>query len=420
MLSLLLKRVIHPGDHMRKAPKSDRVIIGIIGRRNAGKSSLINALVGQEIAIVSDVPGTTTDPVDKHYELLPFGPVTFYDTPGLDDEGYLGELRVRATKKVLTKCDIALVVVDERGLSNFELDIIKYLRGKNLPFIVVFNKRDLRPPSQDDISFCINEGIPYVAVSSRSREGVDELKRKVIEIIPDYLKKEALLVQDLINPGDIVVMVVPIDLSAPKGRLILPQVQVLRSILDANGIAVVMKESELEKALHFLKSEPSLVITDSQVIGYVSKVVPEDIRLTTFSIIMARHKSGDLGVLLEGLKTIDYLEDGDRVLIAEACSHHPLEDDIGRVKIPRWITSYTGKRIYFDVIQGGDFPEDLEKYRLVIHCGACMLNPAEMRNRIGECKRRGVPITNYGMCISKVHGSIERVLKPFLKNKEVL
>ncbi|MGB9823816.1 MAG: [FeFe] hydrogenase H-cluster maturation GTPase HydF [Candidatus Hydrothermia bacterium] len=406
---------------MQKAPKGERLIIALLGRRNSGKSSLINAIVGQEIAIVSEVPGTTTDPVDKHYELLPLGPVTFYDTPGLDDEGYLGELRVKATKKVLSKCDVALVVVDQRGISGFEADIIHELKVKGIPTIVVFNKMDVAKPKDADIKFCEDLSIPFVKVSASTRDGIDDLKSKIIEIAPEYLKKEQVLVQDLISPGDVVVMVVPIDLSAPKGRLILPQVQVLRSILDANGIAVVTKESELEKALNALSMKPSLVITDSQAIGLVSRIVPEDVRLTTFSILMARYKSGELSTLLEGIRAIDSLEDGDMVLISEACSHHPLEDDIGRVKIPNWILKYTGKKVHFDVRQGVDFPEDLEKYKLVIHCGACMLNSAEMKHRIIECKRRGVPITNYGMTISKVHGVLDRVLKPFnIENKEDL
>lgn len=406
---------------MRRAPKGERVIIALLGRRNSGKSSLINAIVGQEIAIVSEVPGTTTDPVDKHYELLPLGPVTFYDTPGLDDVGYLGELRIKATKKILAKCDIALLVVDERGIGECEVNILQELREKHIPTIFVFNKIDIAVPDEKDVEFCRNLTFPYVMVSTVSKEGVLELKEKIIETVPSFLKEEQVLVQDLINPGELVVLVVPIDLSAPKGRLILPQVQVLRSILDANVIAVVTKESELEKTLNSLSIKPSLVITDSQAIGIVARIVPEDVRLTTFSIIMARYKSGNLDTLLEGLETINDLKDGDRVLISEACSHHPLEDDIGKVKIPGWILKHTGKRIHFDVYQGGDFPEDLEKYKLVVHCGACMLNPAEMKHRIIECRRRGVPITNYGMTISKIHGVIDRVLRPFkIEKKGVL
>lgn len=398
---------------MKSAPKGERIIITLLGRRNVGKSSLINAIVGQEIAIVSDTPGTTTDPVDKHYELLPLGPVTFYDTPGLDDEGYLGELRIRATQRVLSKCDISLLVVDEMGITSYEEDIIEELKDKAIPIIVVFNKIDIRGPKVEDISFCKENGLSYVEVSSKTGIGINDLKEEIIRIAPPYLKEEPLLVQDLVKQGDLVILVVPIDLSAPKGRLILPQVQVLRSVLDCNAMGFVVKETELSQALKSIAVKPNLVITDSQVVKKVAEIVPEGIPLTTFSILMARHKGGDLGAFLEGICEIENLEDGDRVLISEACSHHVLEDDIGRVKIPKWVLSYTGKKIEFDVRSGSDFPEDLEKYKLVIHCGACMLTPTEMRRRVLECKRRGVPITNYGVAISKVNGVLERVLKPF-------
>ncbi|MGB4340134.1 MAG: [FeFe] hydrogenase H-cluster maturation GTPase HydF [Candidatus Hydrothermia bacterium] len=398
---------------MKSAPKGERIIITLLGRRNVGKSSLINAIVGQEIAIVSDTPGTTTDPVDKHYELLPLGPVTFYDTPGLDDEGYLGELRIRATQRVLSKCDISLLVVDEMGITSYEEDIIEELKDKAIPIIVVFNKIDIRGPKEEDISFCKENGLSYVEVSSKTGIGINDLKEEIIRIAPPYLKEEPLLVQDLVKQGDLVILVVPIDLSAPKGRLILPQVQVLRSVLDCNATGFVVKETELSQALKSIAVKPNLVITDSQVVRKVAEIVPEGIPLTTFSILMARHKGGDLGAFLEGICEIENLEDGDRVLISEACSHHVLEDDIGRVKIPKWVLSYTGKKIEFDVRSGSDFPEDLEKYKLVIHCGACMLTPTEMRRRVLECKRRGVPITNYGVAISKVNGVLERVLKPF-------
>lgn len=398
---------------MKSAPKGERIIITLLGRRNVGKSSLINAIVGQEIAIVSDTPGTTTDPVDKHYELLPLGPVTFYDTPGLDDEGYLGELRIRATQRVLSKCDISLLVVDEMGITSYEEDIIEELKDKAIPIIVVFNKIDIRGPKVEDISFCKENGLSYVEVSSKTGIGINDLKEEIIRIAPPYLKEEPLLVQDLVKQGDLVILVVPIDLSAPKGRLILPQVQVLRSVLDCNATGFVVKETELSQALKSIAVKPNLVITDSQVVKKVAEIVPEGIPLTTFSILMARHKGGDLGAFLEGICEIENLEDGDRVLISEACSHHVLEDDIGRVKIPKWVLSYTGKKIEFDVRSGSDFPEDLEKYKLVIHCGACMLTPTEMRRRVLECKRRGVPITNYGVAISKVNGVLERVLKPF-------
>jgi len=404
---------------MQKAPKGERLIIVLLGRRNVGKSSLINALVGQEIALVSDIPGTTTDPVDKHYELLPLGPVTFYDTAGLDDVGELGEMRIKATRKVLMKADLALLVTDERGLGEEEFKIIKELEEKKIPFILVFNKRDLSAPRQEDINFCTSKSIHFVSVSAKNGDGVLKLKELIIKLAPDYLKREQVLVGDLIKGGDIVILVVPIDLAAPKGRLILPQVQVLRDILDNDAIGIIVKERELEEALRSLNKKPALVITDSQVILKVAGDVPKDISLTTFSILFARYKSGDLKILVDGLKQIDKLKDGDKVLISEACSHHVQADDIGRVKIPRWITQYTGKDIKFDVVSGSDFPDNLEDYKLVIHCGACMLNPSEMRSKIRECLRRGVPITNYGVTICKVQGVLERVLKPFEKNGEV-
>ena len=404
---------------MQKAPKGERLIIVLLGRRNVGKSSLINALVGQEIALVSNIPGTTTDPVDKHYELLPLGPVTFYDTAGLDDVGELGEMRIKATRKVLMKADLALLVTDERGLGEEEFKIIKELEEKKIPFILVFNKRDLSAPRQEDINFCTSKSIHFVSVSAKNGDGVLKLKELIIKLAPDYLKREQVLVGDLIKGGDIVILVVPIDLAAPKGRLILPQVQVLRDILDNDAIGIIVKERELEEALRSLNKKPALVITDSQVILKVAGDVPKDISLTTFSILFARYKSGDLKILVDGLKQIDKLKDGDKVLISEACSHHVQADDIGRVKIPRWITQYTGKDIKFDVVSGSDFPDNLEDYKLVIHCGACMLNPSEMRSKIRECLRRGVPITNYGVTICKVQGVLERVLKPFEKNGEV-
>jgi len=398
------------------APRGERLIITLLGRRNVGKSSLINALTGQNIAIVSDYPGTTTDPVDKRYELLPLGPVTFYDTAGIDDVGELGQMRVRATKKVLFKTDIALVVTDEEGLTHWERDLMEELKTMGIPFILVFNKVDKKAVREEDEAFARENQIDYVKVSAKENLGIDELKEKIIAKAPSYLKQEPVLVGDLIKGGDIVILVVPIDLAAPKGRLILPQVQVLRDILDNDAIGIVVKERELEEILSNLKKKPALVITDSQVVLKVSGDVPKDVRFTTFSILFARYK-GDLPILLEGARAIDNLQDGDRVLISEACSHHIQADDIGRVKIPRWLTQYTGKDLIFDVYSGQDFPEDLEKYKLVIHCGACMLTGTEMKRRIRECLRRKVPITNYGVCISKVQGVLEKVVAPFFENK---
>ncbi|WP_432736904.1 [FeFe] hydrogenase H-cluster maturation GTPase HydF [Maridesulfovibrio sp. FT414] len=395
-----------------KAPRGVRMVITLVGKRNAGKSSLINAIAGQEVAIVSDHPGTTTDPVAKPYELLPLGPVTFYDTAGLDDSGEVGELRVKATNRVLNRTDLALVVVDEEGLTDHETGIIEKLRQMDIPFMVVFNKNDLREPTETDMSYCRNSGIPFYRVSVLESCSVSALKEAIIDQAPEEMKSDPVLAGDLFGEGDWVVCVVPIDLAAPKGRLILPQVQVLREILDCDAVGVTVKEKEIEETLASLKRKPALVITDSQVVLSVSGDVPDDIPLTTFSTLFARYK-GDLPSLVKGAEAIESLEDGDTVLIGEACSHHPVADDIGQVKIPRWIRQYTGKDINFVMYSGHDFPEDLERFKLVIHCGACMLNRSEMLRRIRECHRNGIPVTNYGVAISKVQGVLDRVVRPF-------
>ncbi len=397
---------------MAKAPRGERLIISLIGKRNAGKSSLINAIVGQEIAIVSDTAGTTTDPVAKHYELLPLGPVTFYDTAGIDDKGELGEKRIKATKKVLLKSDLALIVIDEQGMDERTEKIIYEIKELKIPYILVFNKTDIKEPDEKDINFADKIGANHICVSAKTGKNIDDLKNLIIKMAPTYLKEERVLVGDLIKGGDIIVLVVPIDLAAPKGRLILPQVQTIREILDNDATAVVVKERELEDALRNLKKKPALVITDSQAILKVSADVPEDIKLTTFSILFSRYK-GELSEFVRGAKRIDELKDGDNILISEACSHHVQSDDIGRVKIPRWLLQYTGKELDIDVVSGSDFPEDLEKYSLIIHCGACMLNRMEMMRRLNESLRRNVPITNYGIAISKLQGVLERVLEPF-------
>ncbi|MCJ2164374.1 MULTISPECIES: [FeFe] hydrogenase H-cluster maturation GTPase HydF [unclassified Pseudodesulfovibrio] len=395
-----------------KAPRGVRLIIALAGRRNAGKSSLINAITGQETAIVSNTPGTTTDPVAKHYELLPLGPVTFYDTAGLDDTGDLGGLRMQATRKILYRCDVAVIVIGEAGITEHERAILDTVRRLDIPYIVAFNKMDLHAPSQKEMDSLRAEGTPCLAVSALSGLNVDGLKQAIIDATPPEYRQERALVSDLINEGDWVVCVVPIDLAAPKGRLILPQVQVLREILDCDALGLTVKEREIEAALDGLTRKPALVITDSQVIMSVAADVPGDIPLTTFSTLFARYK-GDLPSLVRGADAIDTLEDGDRVLIGEACSHHPVADDIGRVKIPRWMTQYTGKDLKFEVYSGHDFPGDLERFNLVVHCGACMLNRTEMLRRIQECTRRNIPVTNYGVAISKVQGVLDRVLAPF-------
>jgi [FeFe] hydrogenase H-cluster maturation GTPase HydF len=393
-------------------PRGERLILALVGRRNAGKSSLINALTGQEIAIVSDVPGTTTDPVDKHYELLPLGPVTFYDTAGIDDTGELGALRIKATKKVLYRTDIALIVIGEQGLGTYEKDFISQIQLLKIPILVIFNKSDIRSASLDELDFCTKNGIQYISVSAKSGDNIRECKELLMNLAPAELMKERVLVGDLVKAGDRVVLVVPIDLAAPKGRLILPQVQVIRELLDNDVIVTVSKERELEAALESLKQRPDLVITDSQVVLKVAGDVPEPVRLTTFSILFARYK-GELNALLSGTAMLDKLKDGDKVLIAEACSHHVQSDDIGRTKIPRWISQYSGKDLKFEIYAGHDFPDNLEDFALAIHCGGCMINQMEMGRRIIECERRGVPITNYGLAISKLQGVLDRVIKPF-------
>jgi [FeFe] hydrogenase H-cluster maturation GTPase HydF len=391
-----------------------RLVITLVGRRNAGKSSLINAITGQEVAIVSEQAGTTTDPVAKPYELLPLGPVTFYDTAGLDDVGELGALRVAATKKVLWRSDIAVVVVDAAtGLTEAEHDIIDTIRRLDIPFLLVFNKSDLAAPGEADLRQCRDQGIRHATASAATGEGAIAVKEAIMALAPPEAMREPVLAGDLFGEGDTVVCVVPIDLAAPKGRLILPQVQVLREILDGDAVAVTVKERELEAALGNLRRPPTLVITDSQVILKVSGDVPDKVPLTTFSTLFARYK-GDLPTLAAGAAAIDNLRDGDVVLMAEACSHHVQADDIGRVKIPRWLSQYTGKDLTFEMHSGHDFPDDLERYALVVHCGSCMLNRMEMLRRIKECVRRGVPVTNYGVAISKVQGVLERVLRPVL------
>lgn len=392
-------------------PRALRANITIIGRRNAGKSSLINALTGQEVAIVSAQPGTTTDAVAKAYELLPLGPVTFYDTAGLDDDGELGDLRVKATRKVLLKTDIALIAVSEKGLGDEEKRMIGEIAQAAIPFIVVFNKCDLAAANSRDLAYCRGKGWPYLEVSAVNGTNIDDLKEEIVRLAPKEFKEEPLLAGDLIEAGDTVVLVVPIDLSAPKGRLILPQVQVLREILDRNAVAVVTKDCDLKATLANMKEPPALVITDSQVVMKVGADVPPEIKMTTFSALFARYK-GDIGVFLRGAERLDKLHDGDRILIAEACSHHVQCDDIGRVKIPAWIKQYSGRELEFDFCGGSDFPEDLEKYALVVHCGGCMLNRTEMLRRVKECVRRGVPVTNYGIAISKTRGLLERICAP--------
>jgi len=414
MVLWVTPNITRKGKKMARVPRGERLILTIIGKRNAGKSSLINQMTGQEISIVSDVAGTTTDPVSKPYELLPLGPVTIYDTAGLDDVGELGKLRVKKTKKILFRTDIAIIVTESSVIDNDLKELIAEIKGMKVPFIVAFNKSDTTPLAKESKEYCRANKIPFSSVSGNTGAGVRMLKEKLVTLVPSSFTKENNLVSDLIRPGDLVVLVAPIDLAAPKGRLILPQVQVLREILDSDAIGIIVKERELEKALAGLSRKPDLVITDSQVVLKVVGDVPKDVRFTTFSTLFARYK-GDFEVLINGAKAIDNLKDGSKILISEACSHHVQADDIGTVKIPRWMRQYTGKDLIFEKKAGNDFPEELEEYDLVIHCGSCMLNQMEMKRRIMECNRRGVPIANYGVTISKLHGVLDRVIAPFFK-----
>jgi [FeFe] hydrogenase H-cluster maturation GTPase HydF len=402
---------------MSSTPRGERLIIALIGKRNAGKSSLINALTGQEIAIVSNIPGTTTDPVDKHYELLPLGPVTFYDTAGVDDTGELGDKRVKATRKILYRADIVIFVNDGEAFVAAETEMLQRIMEMEIPTVVVFNKNDITPCNIDNISYCEKHSLPYVKVSSITKEGVLACKEQIIHLAPKYLKENRILCGDLVKPFDHVILVAPIDSAAPKGRLILPQVQVLRDLMDHDAIVTVVKETELLASLAMTKELPKLAITDSQAIEQVNREVPPEVQVTTFSILFARYK-GELDILLSGIDKINHLQDGDKVLIAEACSHHVQKDDIGRYKLPKWIKDYTGKDLIFETYAGHDFPENLEDFAVCVHCGACMINPMEMNRRIIECHRRGVPITNYGMCISLVQGVLDRVIYPLMQAKQ--
>ena len=389
---------------MNSTPSGERTQIGFFGRRNAGKSSIVNAMTGQELAVVSEIKGTTTDPVYKTMELLPLGPVMIIDTPGFDDEGYLGELRVRKTKQVLNKTDIAVLVADaSEGLKECDKELIALFQAKEIRYIIVYNKSDL-------LENIPTAGPQEIYVSALKKEGIFELKERVASL--KGMDQEKHIVADLINPGDFIVLVVPIDSAAPKGRLILPQQQVLRDILDAGAMAVVTRESELEQTLQGLAKNPALVITDSQVFQTVAAIVPKDIKLTSFSVLMAKYK-GLLDAAAPGAAAIEQLRDGDTVLIAEGCTHHRQCDDIGTVKIPRWLRKYTGKDIRIETCSGTEFPEDLIPYAMVIHCGGCMLNEREVRYRTKCAVDQGVPITNYGTFIAYVNGILKRSLEVF-------
>lgn len=398
---------------MNQTPAADRVHIGFFGRRNAGKSSLVNAVTGQRMAIVSDIKGTTTDPVYKAMELLPVGPVVIIDTPGIDDEGMLGELRVRRTHQVLNKTDVAVLVVDwTEGLKDVDRTLVRLFEEKGIPYLIVWNKSDLNDrenPPADAHNLC---------VSALTGRGIHELKERIGELSA-VEKSERCIAADLIVPGDFVLLVVPIDEAAPKGRLILPQQQTIRDILEGGGTAIVTKETGLKDALADLGRKPKLIITDSQVFPQVSAETPEDIFLTSFSILFARYK-GNLTQAVQGVRALDKLSDGSRILISEGCTHHRQCNDIGTVKLPGWIAEYTGKQFQFEWTSGIEFPEDLSGYDLVIHCGGCMLNEREMKYRLKSAAAGNIPMTNYGILIAYVKGILKRSLKPFPKIAQLL
>lgn len=398
---------------LNSTPSANRVHIGFFGRRNAGKSSVVNAVTGQELAVVSDVLGTTTDPVLKSMELLPVGPVVIIDTPGIDDEGHLGELRVRKTKQVLNKTDVAVLVVDcLTGITDTDLELITLFKSKNIPFVIAMNKCDLIDVNTYSLQGLKAEDQTHVIlVSAEKKINIYELKEKIASVaVTEAADKK--IVGDLISPSDWVVLVVPVDSAAPKGRLILPQQQTIRDILDADAVSIVVKENELKNTLENMGKKPAMVITDSQAFEQVAKDTPEDIILTSFSILMARYK-GFLHEAVKGVAAISRLKDGDKVLICEGCTHHRQCEDIGTVKLPHWILQHTGKQLNFEFTSGTEFPEDLSAYSLVIHCGACMLNEREVKYRMKNSVDQGIPFTNYGITIAYLKGILKRSVQLF-------
>ena len=408
---------------MNDAPRSVRLHIGFFGCRNAGKSSLVNALTSQKMSVVSDVPGTTTDPVSKSMEILPAGPVVIIDTPGFDDEGGLGELRVEKTREILGRTDLAVLVVDARkGLNNFDRELLGLFLEQKTPCIIAWNKTDLvsdQAPEGAGFRYEAGENVRQIRVSAKTGENLTPLREMIGQTARTMEKtREKPIAADLVQPLDLVILVIPIDESAPKGRLILPQQQVLRDLLDHGCQVLCVREKELASVLEGLSRKPSLVITDSQAFGLVAKVVPEDVPMTSFSILMARYK-GVLKAQLKGISALRQIKDGDRILIAEGCTHHRQCGDIGTVKLPAWIRAYTGKEPVFETSSGLSFPDDLEKYAVIIHCGSCMLNEKEVIARNEKAARRGIPITNYGMVIAQVHGILKRSLQPIPEAKEL-
>lgn len=418
---------------LNSTPSADRMHIGIFGKRNAGKSSVINAITGQSLAIVSDIKGTTTDPVLKSMELLPLGPVVIIDTPGLDDESRLGPLRIQKAYQMLNKTDIAVLVIDgTAGVTKEDLLILEKIKSKEIPCVVAFNKADLWGTAEaagkaapeavpaipsDSLLQLALAGISAgccIAVSTATGMNIYALKERIAALVTEPDKKRR-IVGDLICPSDFIILVVPIDSAAPKGRLILPQQQTIRDILDTEATAIVVKETGLKETLEQLGKKPALVITDSQAFEKVSQNVPPDIPLTSFSILFARYK-GNLELAVNGAHTLNDLADGDTVLISEGCTHHRQCDDIGTVKLPKWIRKYTGKILNFEFTSGAEFPQDLSKYRMIVHCGGCMLNDREMKYRLKSAKNQGIPITNYGIAIAHMQGILDRSTEMFLRS----
>ncbi len=394
------------------APKGFRLHIAFFGRRNAGKSSLLNAITRQNVSIVSEHAGTTTDPVEKPMELLPLGPVLFIDTAGIDDTGALGELRVQKTRQVFERTDLGVLVAEAGQWGEFEDAILGELEARKTPAIVVFNKIDACQPEAEMVDLLASKGIPTVRTAAVAGTGILEFRQALLDNAPDEFVNNPAILGDLVGAGEMAILVVPIDKEAPKGRLIMPQVQSIRDLLDSDAYCMVVKERELRAALENLKRPPKLVVTDSQAFLKVAADTPTSVPLTSFSILFSRFR-GDLMTQVMGTLAIDALKTGDRVLIAEACSHHPIGEDIGRVKIPRWLTQYVGGKLEFTHVQGHDFPENLASYKLVVHCGACTTNRREMLSRIMRCRQAGVAFTNYGLAIAYSLGIFERALEPF-------
>ena len=398
--------------------KSFRLHIGIFGRRNAGKSSILNALTSQEVSIVSEIAGTTTDPVEKPMELLPLGPVLFIDTAGIDDSGALGEQLIKKTMDVFDRTELGLIVANYNEWGDFEENILKELKVRNIPVIVVFNKCDLAPTGDCLVKNFPGEKIPMIKTSALTGFGIQDLRQAILNHAPDDFINRPCIVSDLVGPGEMAVLVVPIDKEAPKGRLILPQVNSIRDLLDNDSFCVVVKERELREVFNRFTKPPKLVVTDSQAFLKVAADTPLEIPLTSFSILFARYQ-GDLQEMVKGAMAIDRLKAGDKILIAEACSHHPIGEDIGTVKIPRWLTQYVGGKLVFVHHRGHDFPDNLSEFKLIIHCGACMWNRREMLSRLMKARIAGVPLTNYGLTIAYSLGIFERALQPFPAALEV-